>query len=733
MNTIDDPAPGTSMSKEGDAHPPSSLRAPLGLGRPSTHHSKLLPPSSFPPPQRRTASDSDTSMVSSSHSRPSLDSSPSHLSSSDSFPFPRTPTNDMPFSVVTPPTPVLPVSPTKRRKFMIQRKSPLRDASSTATLKPNAPSIPPDPVPSSKTLRRTGRLQKLKLDLAGPEKRSSTAPQALPPPVSFSPTFMTQSIHVNPSENVPTSAVSVHSADATLSFHNLSLTHLPTPVQSNHLDDGPKSLRETSERSDTDKGLLLQFKPRGRVMTPRKQAPSTLNERSPFSPSAGFLPTTGGATSSDPVRPLHSAVVGLAQEKDAVGHASSSSDSPEERGNSRTEWLRSLRKNTISRLRSVNGLKELNELKKNVEICERRSSERSESAVRVRVRANNMVAGPSNRSSQASDATIGRSYPRLGSASSGSGMGVVGPRTTSMSTSSSSIHSFRVHSRTSIAFADLPHPEHHPQLPEATRLLGSWSHRSRGSRTTSRPVSPSRPRRKSSLLGTMFSRPVSMSMHVEERDHGTEELETMARKTEEMMRATIWGKGAADKRWSGTSPRWSQQYQQQRGNRSSVNINPSASASRSSIDIGTSRSTSPVPPVQGFGSIPSVAPPPPLQPRRRPSRLLKKSFDWSATGHPTPPSAFQEPVSPRTPVARPPSPSHDEAARKSMGEFSEYVKTLPRSFATSYVTTLLEQEEKAPTSSSSSTAPQKDKERRGSAAIAREVSRKISAVFVGKR
>ncbi len=730
MNTIDDLAPGTSMSKEGDAHPPSSLRAPLGLGRPSTHHSKLLPPSSFPPPQRRAASDSDTSMVSSSHSRPSLDYSPSHLSSSDSFPFPRTPTNDIP--LVTPPTPILPVSPTKRRKFMIQRKSPLRDTSSTATLKSNTPSITPDPVPSSKTLRRTGRLQKLKLDLAGPEKRSSTAPQALPPPVSFSPVFMTQSINVAPSENIP-SAVSLHSADATLSFHNLSLTHLPTPVQSNHLDDSPENPRETSEGRDADRRLLLQFKPRGRVMTQRKQVPSALNERSPVSPTAGFLLTAGGASQSDPVRPLHSAVVGLAQEKDAVGHASSGSDSPEERANSRTEWLRSLRKNTISRLRSVNGLKELNELKKNVEICERRSSERSEGAVRVRVRANNMVAGPSNRSSQASDATIGRSYPRLGSASSGSGMGVVDPRTTPISTSSSSIHSFRVNSRTSIAFADLPHPEHHPQLPEARPLLGSWSHRSSGSGATNRPVSPSRPRRKSSLLGSMFSRPVSMRMHVEERDHGTEELETMARKTEEMMRATIWGKGVADKRWSGESPRWSQRYQQQRGHQSSVNINPSASASRSSIDMGTSRSTSPVPPIQGFGSIPSVAPPPALQPRRRPSRLLKKSFDWSAAGHPTPPSAFQETVSPRTPVARPPSPSHDEAARKSMGEFSEYVKTLPRSFATSYVTTLLEQEEKAPTPSSSSTAPQKDKERRGSAAIAREVSRKISAVFVGKR
>ena len=469
-------------------------------------------------------------------------------------------------------------------------------------------------------------------------------------------------------------------------------------------------------------------------MTPRKRVPSTLNERSPFSSTAGFLLTTVGSSQSDPVRPMHSAVVGLVQERDAVGHASSSSDTPEERSNSRTEWLRSLRKKTVSRLRSVNGLKELNELKKNVEICERRSSERPEGAVRVRVRANNMVIGPSNRSSHASDATIGRSHPRLGSASSGSGMGMVDLRTTPMSTSASSMHSFRAHSRTSIAFADLPLPEHHSQLPEARRVLGSWSHRSNGSGTSSRPVSPSRPRRKSSLLGSMFSRPASMSMmHEEELDHGTEGLETMARKTEEMMRATIWGKSVTDKRLSGASFRGSQQYQQHRGNRSSVNINPSASASRSSVGLETSRSTSPVPPIQGFGSMPSVAPPPALQPRRRPSRLLKKSIDWSAAGHPSPPSAYQDPVSPKTPVARAPSPSNDEAARKSMGEFSEYVKTLPRSFASNYVTTLLEQGEKASTSSSSSAAPQRDKERRGSAAIAREVSKKISAVFVGKR
>ena len=477
-------------------------------------------------------------------------------------------------------------------------------------------------------------------------------------------------------------------------------------------------------------------------MTPRSRAPSTFDERSQFSPTAGFLLTTVGMSQSDPARPLHSAVVGLAQEKDTIGNASSSSDTQEERAHARTEWLRSLRKKTISRLRSVNGLKELNELKKNVEICERRSSERSEAAVRVRVRTNNIVGGPSNRSSLGSDATIGRSHPRLGSASSGSAIGMVDPKTTPMSTSSSSINSFRALSRTSVAFADLPHPEH-PQVPDARRGLGSWSRGSSGSGTTSRPVSPNRPRRKSSLLTSMFSRPASMTMHKEESDHGTEELETMARKTEEMMRATIWGKGVTDKRWSGASPRGSQQYQQQKENQSSVNINPSASASRSSFDVGSSRSTSPIPPMQGFGSMPSVAPPPALQPalqpRRRPSRLLKKSIDWSAAGHPSPPSAYQEPVSPRTPVTRPRPPSHDEAARKSMGEFSEYVKTLPRSFATNYVATLLEEGEKAPAptpvpaSSSSSTAPQNDKERRGSKAIAREVSRKISAVFVGKR
>lgn len=466
-------------------------------------------------------------------------------------------------------------------------------------------------------------------------------------------------------------------------------------------------------------------------MTPRNRVASTLNERSPFSPTAGFLLSTVDATQSNPAPPLHSTVVGLVQERDAVDHASSSSDTPEERAHARSEWLRSLKNKTISRLRSVNGLKELNELKKNVDICERRSSERPEGAVRVRVRANNMVLGQIDRTSLSSDVTIGRSHPRLGSASSGSGMGIVDPRITPVSTPSSSLHSFRAHSRTSIAFAELPHPEHHPHLPDAKRTLGSWSRRSSGSGNSSRPASPNRLRRKSSLIGSMFSRSSSMSTHEEERDHSTEELETMARRTEEMMRAAVWGKGVSDKRLSGASSRGSHQYQHQRG--SSVNIHPSASASRSSVDVGSSRSTSPLPPVVSFAQVPPVAPTPTPQPRRRPSRLLKKSIDWSVAGHAHPPSAYQEPISPRTPVARPASPSHDEAARKSMGEFSEYVKTLPRNFATSYVTHLLEQGDKTSTSSSSSTAPQKDKERRGSKAIAREVSRKISAVFVGKR
>ena len=469
-------------------------------------------------------------------------------------------------------------------------------------------------------------------------------------------------------------------------------------------------------------------------MTPRKRVNSTLNERSPFSPTAGFLLSTVDANQSDSAPPLHSKVVGLVQERDAVDHASSSSDTPEERSHARSEWLRSLRNKTISRLRSVNGLKELNELKKNVDICERRSSERPEGGVRVRIRANNMVVGPNDRTSLSSDVTIGRSHPRLGSASSASGIGMADPRTTPGSTPSSSLHSFRAHSRTSIAFAELPHPEHNPQLADAKRSLGSWSRRSSGSGNISRPASPNRPRRKSSLIGSLFSRSSSMSTHKEEHDQSTEELETMARKTEEMMRAAVWGKGVSDKRLSGASTRGSQHQQ---GSRNSLNIHPSASASRSSVDVGPSRSTSPLPPVVGFAQVPPVVPTPtPIptpQPRRRPSRLLKKSIDWSATEPARPPSAYQEPVSPRTSFARPASSSHDEAARKSMGEFSEYVKTLPRSFATNYVSHILEQGDKASTSSSSSSAPQKDRERRGSKAIARQVSRKISAVFVGKR
>jgi hypothetical protein len=684
-------------------------------------------------------------MISSSHSRPSLDSTPSQISSSDSFPFPRTPTNDMPFSMVEPPSPIILASPTKQRRiFMIPRKAPLRDMSSTATLKPNTPATPTDPAPPSKTLRRTSRLQKLKFDLSGPEKRPAIAPQIASPlpsaSISISTAFLKQSTNApTPPENPPSAAVSTYPAEATHNLSNPSLTHLPTPTLArlDHSDNGPKNPQKTPEGRDAGKGPLLQFKPRGRVMESRKRVPSTLNERSPFSPTAGFLLSTVDAGQSEPARPWHSEAVGsAAHEKGVVEHTGSSSDTPEERAHARSEWLRSLRNRTISRLRSVNGLKELNELKRNVEICERRSTERPEGAVRVRVRANNMVVGPINRTgaSSSADATIGRSHPRLGSASSGSAMGVVDTRTTPLSTPSSSMHSFRAHSRTSIAFAGLPHPE-------AKRTPGSWSRRSSGSGSTTRPTSPSRPRRKSSLIGSIFSRPGSMSTHEEERDHGTEELETMARRTEEMMRAAVWGKSVTDKRWSGTSLRASQQYQHQhRGSQSSVNIdtNATASASRSSVDVRSTRSTSPLPlpPTMAFGQMQpvAIAAPLPRQPRRRPSRLHKKSFDWSAAGHPHPPSAYQEPVSPLTPVA--PPHAHDEAARKSMGEFNEYVKTLPRNFATSYVAQLIEQGEKASTSSSASSstaAPQKDKERRGSKMIAREVSRKISAVFVGKR
>ena len=103
--------------------------------------------------------------------------------------------------------------------------------------------------------------------------------------------------------------------------------------------------------------------------------------------------------------------------------------------------------------------------------------------------------------------------------------------------------------------------------------------------------------------------------------------------------------------------------------------------------------------------MPPVAPAPTL---RRPSQPIEESVGWSATGHPHPHSAYQESVSGRSSCFA----SHDEAARKSMGEFSEYVKALPRSFATGYVADFLEEGEKASTSSSSSTAPQRAREER---------------------
>ena len=130
--------------------------------------------------------------------------------------------------------------------------------------------------------------------------------------------------------------------------------------------------------------------------------------------------------------------------------------------------------------------------------------------------------------------------------SSGSGLGMVDPRTTPTSTPPSSLHSFKIHSRTSIAFAEFPRPEHHPQPLEAKRPSGSWSRSSSGSDNSSRPITPSRLRRKSSLIGSMFPRPTSMSTHEEERDHGTEEPEDTARRMEEIIQAVVWGKGVAD-------------------------------------------------------------------------------------------------------------------------------------------------------------------------------------------
>jgi hypothetical protein len=66
-----------------------------------------------------------------------------------------------------------------------------------------------------------------------------------------------------------------------------------------------------------------------------------------------------------------------------------------------------------------------------------------------------------------------------------------------------------------------------------------------------------------------------------------------------------------------------------------------------------------------------------------------------------------------------------------MAELSDYVRTLPGSFAASYVAYLEPQGEKS--SAATSAAPAKDEERKGSTTITRMVLRKISAVFVGQR
>jgi hypothetical protein len=56
--------------------------------------------------------------------------------------------------------------------------------------------------------------------------------------------------------NVSSSIVSAHSATAALSVHNLFLTHVPFPISTESLNDGPKHHWETSEGRDAGISLL---------------------------------------------------------------------------------------------------------------------------------------------------------------------------------------------------------------------------------------------------------------------------------------------------------------------------------------------------------------------------------------------------------------------------------------------------------------------------------------------
>jgi hypothetical protein len=239
-------------------------------------------------------------------------------------------------------------------------------------------------------------------------------------------TFRTQLVSVSTStDNVPSSVVSAHLADGALSLHNLFLTYAPFPIELNHWTTSPVHPRGTPEEGDAGIGLLLQKDRYGTHNRP----PGMLDERSPFPPTAGFLPSIVEASRSDLACPLHTVLVGMANEKDLVDRTSSGSETIEERAQmvARFEEQDNL---LAQKCQCTEGAE------RTQEICGRRGAVPPEGAVRLWVRVSSTVVGPSNRTDipLGSGAALGRGHSHLGGASSTSGMGAADPRTTPVDT-----------------------------------------------------------------------------------------------------------------------------------------------------------------------------------------------------------------------------------------------------------------------------------------------------------
>jgi hypothetical protein len=206
-----------------------------------------------------------------------------------------------------------------------------------------------------------------------------------------------------------------------------------------------------------------------------------------------------------------------------------------------------LKNETISWLGSVDGLKELKELE-DVEICERRSTAPLEGAIHVWVRADNTFAVPMNRTGTPS-AAIGRSHPRLGTPC----------RRHEWVRPSQGRHLCRHHPPRHIHLRLIRGralPLRTGCILNVVFLRAKWtlSFRCSGFDYDGLPTGFSWLRRESNASALYSLDPVQMSTHKGELDPSAGRLETMGRRME-MMKTAVWGRGAAEKRWSSGSAR----------------------------------------------------------------------------------------------------------------------------------------------------------------------------------